>query len=137
MTMLVQLCIVVVTLAIVAVVTTAIVVLVRLHKAVGKLTTDVQASLADVSRTLNETQALLASAREIVPPAQRVIGRFQALGERAAHLSTAVFDEIETPILATVAVARGVTTGVTRLLELVQRRFHLNLSSHNGDYGHE
>jgi uncharacterized protein YoxC len=134
---LVQICIVVVTLAFVAVVATTILALVRLGEAAARLTSAAQVSMGQVERIVLETHALLASVREIVPPAQRVIGRFQALGDRAADLSTAVFDEIESPILTAVAVARGVTTGSSRLLELLQRRLGRSPSPNNGDQNHE
>jgi uncharacterized protein YoxC len=135
---LVQICIVVVTLAFVAVVATTILALVRLGEAASRLTVAAQDSMGQVERIVLETQELLASARELVPPAQRVAKRFQSLGERAADLSTVVMDELEEPVLAAVAVARGVRTGTSRLLDLFTRRLAAaNNHTHNGDRDHE
>ena len=134
---LVQICIVVVTLAFVAVVATTILALIRLGEAAARLTAAAQDSMGQVERIVLETQELLASARELLPPTQRVVKRFQSLGERAADLSTAVFDEIEEPVLTAVAVARGVKTGTVQLLDLLTRRLARNPSSNNGDQNHE
>jgi hypothetical protein len=79
----------------------------------------------------------MASVREIVPPAQRVISRFQQLGDRAADLSTTVLDEFEGPVLRAVAVARGVKIGAAQLLDLLARRFTPRSSSNNGDQHYE
>jgi uncharacterized protein YoxC len=134
---LVQICIVVVTLAFVALVVTTIRALLRLGESAAKLTSAAQLSMTQVERIVQETQELLASVREIVPPAQRVVSRFQHLGERAADISTAVFDEIETPLFTAVAVARGVKTGTARLLDLLAARVALHPTTHNGDHDHE
>jgi hypothetical protein len=75
--------------------------------------------------------------RALMPPAQRVVWRFQALGERAADLSTAALDEIEVPLLTAVAVARGLRAGTSRLLELLTQRFTRSPISNNGDQSHE
>jgi uncharacterized protein YoxC len=137
MTPLVQICIVIVTLAFVALVATTIRALVRLGQEASRLTMAAQLSMAQVERIVLETQELLASVREVVPPAQQVVRRFQHLGERAADLSSAVLDEIETPLLTAVAVARGVKTGTARLLDLLASRVALHQSTHNGEHSHE
>ncbi len=137
MTPLVQICIVVVTLAFVALVATTIRALVRLGQEAARLTSAAQLSMAQVERIVLETQELLAAVREVVPPAQQVVRRFQHLGERAADLSNAVLDEIETPLLTAVAVARGVKTGTARLLDLLAARVASHQTTHNGDNRHE
>ena len=134
---LVQICIVVVTLAFVAAVAATIVALIRLGEAATRLTVAAQVSMGQVERIVLETQELLASAREVMIPARQVAERFQRLGERAADLSTAVIDEIESPVYRAVALARGVATGTTRLLELLGRRVARSPSSNNGDQNHE
>ena len=137
MTPLVQICIVIVTLAFVALVATTIRALFRLGQEAARLTSAAQLSMAQVERIVLETQELLAAVREIVPPAQQVMHRFQHLGERAANLSNAVLDEIESPLLTAVAVARGVKTGTARLLDLLATRVALHRTTHNGENSHE
>jgi uncharacterized protein YoxC len=134
---LVQICIVVVTLAFVAIVAATILALIRLGVAAERLTTAAQASMGQVERIVLETQELLEAARQMVGPTQRVVKRFEALGERAADLSGAVLNEIEEPVLTAVAVARGVKTGTTRLLDLLSRRLAQRSSSFNGDQDHD
>jgi len=137
MTLLVQICVVVVTLAIVAIGVATIRTMLQLTRSATRLSTAAQFSMDQLERTLRETQELLVAAREIGAPAKRVVGRFQRLGERAADLSTALLDEIEDPIYTAVAVSRGVRTGTARLLELLASRVALHYSVHNGDDGHE
>ena len=137
MTPLVQICVVIVTLALVALAATTILTMIRHSEAAARLTAAAHLSLAQVDRLVQDAQELLASVREIVPPAQRVVKRFERLGERAADVSNAVLNEIETPVFTAVAVARGVKIGTTRLLELLTRRFVQGRSSNNGDHDHE
>ena len=137
MPLLVQLCIVVVTLAFVAAITMTILAMVRLGESAARLTAAAQVSMTQVERIVVEIQALLATAGNTVTPAQRVIGRFQSLGARAIDLSAAVFDEIETPALTTLAVTRGVHAATSRLLGLLHRRFTPRQTFNNGDHDHE
>ena len=137
MTPLVQACIVIATLAFVALVATTIRALVGLGRETARLTSAAQLSMAQVERIVLETQELLASVRELIPPTQRIVHRFQHLGERAADLSTAVLDEIESPLITAVAVARGVKTGTARLFDLLASRVALHTTTHNGDHDHE
>jgi uncharacterized protein YoxC len=137
MTPLVQACIVVATLAFVALVVTTIRALVNLGRSAAELTSAAQLSMTQVERIVLETQELLASVREILPPAQRVIHRFERLGERAANLSSAMLDEIETPLFSAVAVARGVKIGTARLFDLLASRVAPHRTTHNGDHDHE
>lgn len=137
MPVLVQICIVVVTLAFVALVVTTVRALMRLGQSAAELTSAAQLSMTQVERIVQETQELLASVREILPPAQRVVHRFERLAERAADLSTAVLDEVETPLFSAVAVARGVKIGTARLFELLANRVALHRTTHNGEHDHE
>ena len=116
MTPLVQACIVIATLAFVALVATTIRALVGLGRETARLTSAAQLSMAQV---------------------ERIVHRFQHLGERAADLSTAVLDEIESPLITAVAVARGVKTGTARLFDLLASRVALHTTTHNGDHDHE
>jgi len=134
---LIQICVVIVTLAFVAIVATTIFALIRLGEATARLTAAAQISMTQVEGIARETHELLASVREIMPPAQRVVKRFERLGERAADLSTALLDEIEEPVYTAVALAHGVKTGTGHLLDLLTRRFAQRHSPNNGGENHE
>jgi uncharacterized protein YoxC len=134
---LMQICVVVLTLSFVATVAMIILAVIRLGETAARLTAAAELSMAQAERVAHETQKLLALVRELVSPAQRVVKRFERLGERTADLSTAVLDEIEEPILTAVAIARGVRSGTSRLLDLLTRRFTPTFSSNNGDQDHE
>jgi len=133
MPLLVQICVVIATVAFVAVAVTSILAIIRHGRSAERLTSAAHVSLAELDRVTRDAHELLASLREVVPPAQRVARRFQQLGERAADLSTAVLDEIEQPVFTAVAVARGVKIGGARLLTLLNRRFVQHRSSNNGE----
>ena len=137
MPVVVQICVVIVTLAIVAIVTTTILAMIRHGKAAERFAATAQVSLAQVDQLVREAHELMLAVRELVPPAQRVVQRFERIGDRAADLSTVVLDEIETPVLAAAAVARGVKAGSVRLIELLSRRFITHVSTKNGDQAHE
>jgi uncharacterized protein YoxC len=130
---LVQICIVIVSLTFVAIVAMTIRAIIRLGQSAAQLTSATQVSLARVERIAQDTEEILASVGEMVFSTQRVVKRFQRLGERAADLSTAVLDEIEGPVFTAVAVARGVKTGTAHLSELLTRRVAQRRSSNNGD----
>ena len=137
MPLLVQLSIVIATVAFVAIVATTIVALVRLGQAAGRLSTAAESSLAQVEQIVGETKELLATMREIMPPAQRVMKRFERLGDRVAALSTAVLEEVEEPVLSTVAFSRGLRAGSTHLIDSLTRRFTRRGTSNNGDQDHD
>lgn len=137
MSPLIQICVVIVTMALVAIVTMAVIAMIRLGAAAERLTSAAQVSMAQVERIVAETRDILASAREAVSPTRRVVNRFQQLGERAADLSNAVLSEVESPVYTAVAVARGVRTGAVHLLDLLNRRLSQPSPSNNGDTSHE
>jgi uncharacterized protein YoxC len=130
---LVQICVVIVTLAFVAIAITTIRALLGLGQAAAQLTSSAEVAMAQGERIAQELEELLVSMRGIMPPAQRVMSRFEQLGERAADLSSVVLDEIEQPVLNAVAVARGVKIGTTHLVGLLTRRFWQHNTSRNGD----
>jgi uncharacterized protein YoxC len=134
---LMQICIVIVTLAFVAIVVTTILAMIRLGRTAARLSASAQASMGRMEQVAQEAHELLTSVREIVPPTLRVVKRFERVGTRAADLSAAVLDEIEEPVFTAVAVARGVTAGTARLLDLLTRRIANRSVPNNGDQDHE
>ena len=137
MTPLVQICIVLVTLSFVALVGVTVLAMVRLGQTAARLTATAEASMAQIELIVRETQALLISIREVVTPAQRAVTGLERLSDRVTGLSNVLLDEIEEPVLAVAAVARGVRAGAVRLVSLWSRRFAIQPSSNHGVHDHE
>jgi len=135
---LVQVCIVIATIALAAVAVALVGTLVRLGRTaedVSQLTRSARGTLAQVDLIAQEARAVVSSLRECVPPVQRVLDRFEILGRRTADLSSVVLEEIETPVHAAAAVARGLTSGANVLIRRLVERFsprHMNSSGGNG-----
>jgi len=137
---LVQVCIVIATIALVAVAVTLVGALVRLGRTaedVSQLTRTARASLAQVDLVAHEARAVVSSLRECVPPVQRVLDRFEILGRRTADLSSVVLEEIEMPVHAAAAVARGVTSGANQLFRRLVERFSTRPTNSYGGNGYE
>jgi uncharacterized protein YoxC len=71
----------------------------------------------------HEVQEFVASLREVVPPVRRAAEAFGQVGERAADLGSAVLDEVERPVRRTMDLFRGVQAGAN---------YFLNRLAHNG-----
>ena len=137
MPVLLQICAVVFTVAIVAIA-------VAVTRAMGRVVvaSDEFARTAETIRTTAaQAEAMTRQLREladelktIVPPIQRVANRFGNLGERAAGITDAVLSEVEAPVRNTLALITGVRTGTRSLLGAITRRMG---QPTNGGYPHE
>jgi hypothetical protein len=91
----------------------------------------------DQLRTVtHDAGEVVSTFRDVAPRVRRVVDRFEAIGERTAELSDAVLHEVETPVLTAVAVARGVRYGAQQLVDRLTRRF-TGRSSTNGGMNYE
>lgn len=129
--------VVIVTLAIVALAVTAILTLVQVGRTAARMAESVQVSLEQLERAVHEANQLMATVRDITPAAVAVAERFRRLGSRAADLSTAVLDEVESPVYRATAIAHGLRIGAAHLLERLTRRYEQTNHSHNGEQSHE
>jgi uncharacterized protein YoxC len=118
--------------------------IVRAVSRLGKTTEQIDALALEVREWVRQVkhvtsgaEDLVTSVREIVPPIRRVVGRFEAIGDRTAQLSDALLEEVERPVRTAVAVARGVRTGTAHFLERITNRFHRGRAATNGGYGDE
>ena len=140
MPLLIQMCIVIVTAAIAltaAFAMRALHQMTRTARDCKQLIDATRESLSRVDRLAAESRDLVISMRTIVPNIRSVAERFEALGWRAADLSSAVLSEVEAPVMAAAAIVRGVRSGGARFLERLVNRFtHSNLRE-NGDTRHE
>jgi uncharacterized protein YoxC len=133
---LVQICVVVATLAAVAIAVATIRAMVRVDRAMDQftqLTGKMQLWIVQANELTREARETVASVRGTIAPVRRVVERFETLGERAAGLSAAVLGEVESPLHTSVAVARGVKTGAVHLLKRWSHRFtHGRSATTNG-----
>jgi hypothetical protein len=133
---LVQICIVIVTIGVLAIALMTVRMMARFHKTaedLSLLTHEVRESVVKFDLVTHEAESLVASLRECVPPVLRVVGRFDAVSQRAADLSSTFLEAFELPVFAVTAVARGVRSGANHFLKrLTNRLIHGNSPIHGG-----
>ena len=138
---LVQICIVIVTIGLLAIALLTVRMMTRFFSKaaedISQLTLAVRESVAQIDLVTHDTRALVAALRDVVPPVQRVVDRFEAVGQRTADLSSALLDEFELPVYTAAAVARGVRSGANHLLKRLMFRFTHRHSPILGGYDHE
>lgn len=140
MPLLLEICFVIVTIAVLAIAIAIVRAVSRLGKTteqIDALALEVREWVRQVKHVTSGAEDLVTSVREIVPPIRRVVGRFEAIGDRTAQLSDALLEEVERPVRTAVAVARGVRTGTAHFLERITNRFHRGRAATNGGYGDE
>jgi len=139
MPVLLQICAVIVTTALVAIAVVTVRTMLRFEKAAEEFTETtvlIRDSIDQFQSVTRETHELIESLSDIVPSVRRTASRLEMIGERTARLSSAVLEEVETPIRTAVAVARGVRAGTSRLVERLTQRFAHRSADHNGGYEH-
>lgn len=137
---LLQICIVIVTISLFAIALMTVRMMARLNKATEELTQLARAvhdSAVKFDLVSHEARALVASLRECVPPVQRVVDRFEAVGQRTADLSSILLEELELPVFAAAAVAQGVKSGANHLVRRLIHRFTHRRPPINGGFDHE
>ena len=134
---LIQICIVIVTIGLLSI---AVVSMTRFHKAtreLSQLTHELRGSLVKFDLAAQEARALVASLRGCVPPVQRVVNRFEDLGQRTADLSSALLEGLEVPVFTAAAMAHGVRSGANHLLRRLMHRFTHRHTTIHGGYDNE
>ena len=140
MPVLIQICIVIVTIGLLAIALMTVRMMTRFNKAteeLSQLTHAVRESAVKFDLVTYEARALVASLRDCVPPVLRVVGRFDAVSRRAADLSSTILEELELPVFTAAAVARGVRSGTSHFLKRLMHRFTHRHSPIHGGYDHE
>lgn len=139
MPVLLQVCVVTVTISLLVIAVMMVRMMNRINKAaedISHLTLAVRESAARIDRVSQEAHALAASLRECVPSVLRVVGRFEALGRRTADLSSALLETLEPPVFTAAAVAVAVRSGANHLLQRLMDRFTHRNTSNNGGSDH-
>jgi hypothetical protein len=138
---LLQICIVIVTIGLLAIALLVVRMMTRFFSRatedISQLTLAVRESAAQIDHVSHEARALVASLRDCVPPVLRVVDRFEAVGQRTADLSSVLLEELELPVFAAAAVARGVGSGANHFLKRLMHRFTHRHSPINGGSDHE
>ena len=135
MLLLVEICAVVASLALVVFAIATVRAMYCVEKAMGqlsKLTGEIQQWIGQANEFTCEAREAVASVRGVVAPLRRVAERFETLGGRTADLSAVLLGEIEPSLRSAVAVARGVRTGTAFLLERLSHRITHGRSATNG-----
>jgi biopolymer transport protein ExbB/TolQ len=138
MSPLVQLCIVVATLAMAAIAIAAIRAMMRFEAAIHEFTRTaetVRDSVEHAEAVTRQVEEFVASMQSAVAPVGRAAVRIDELAERAMRASHAVLDEMEPPLRSTLAVLAGLRTGTRSLIGALSRR--ANHMQSNGGNGHE
>ena len=137
---LIQICIVIVTFALLAIALMTVRMIDRFNKATEELkhlTQTVRQSAVKFDLVTGEAHGLMASLRDCVPPVLRIVDRFEAVGQRTADLTSTLLEELELPVFAAAAVSRGVRSGARHFLKRLINRFTHRYLPINGDHDHE
>jgi hypothetical protein len=133
MPVIVQVCAVVVTIAVVI----EAAALVRMAGRISKVTDDARLWIEQMQQVTAEARQVVASSREMLKPVQRVIDRFEHLGARTAAVSAAFLGEVEAPVRTAVALVRGVKRGTALFVERLGNRFKPGRAATNGGIRYE
>src|SRR6266550_220139 len=120
MSALLQICFVIVTMAVVAIAVATIRVMQQFRRAsddFSKLAEEGRQLIDQLKGVAQEAGEIVGTFRDVAPRVRRVVERFESIGERTADLSDAVIREVETPIRTAVAVVRGVRFGALQRSE--------------------
>lgn len=135
MPVLLQICAVIVTIAIAAIAIATVRAMGRFEKVAAEFQETAQAArttLADVHKVTDEIRQLVNDAGEVVPRFKAVMHRFEQIGERTAQLSSDLLEQVEAPVRTAVAISRGVRRGTWSLFDRLKQRFALRRSPMNG-----
>jgi len=135
MPVLLQICVVIVTLALGAIAIVTVRTMIRFERAADEVSQTaemLQKSIAQMQNVTHEIHEVVASVADIAPRLRRTAARFEDLGERTARLSAAVLEEVEAPVRTAVAVARGVRIGSRILFDRLAHRIASHRSPTNG-----
>ena len=114
MTLLTQICVVVLTIAAVTIVIAAIRLMSRIDYLARQLENGIDAfrtSMDDVRQTSSEMRALTRSVDGVVQNLREISAGFEGVGNRAVDLASAVVDEVERPVRRALGLFRGLRAG--------------------------
>jgi len=137
MSALMQVCAVIVTLAIATIAIATIRAMRRFEVASHEFTRmaeTIRESALQAEIVTRQLQDLAVAMQSVMPPIRNAASRLEALTERATDVSHAMLDQVESPIRNTLAVLTGLRAGTRSLLGSLGRRAGHQQS--NGGYDH-
>lgn len=138
MPVLVQVCIVLSTLALLVFAATSLFAAMQLRKAakcLDRSAAQIEDAAAEARRVGAKVRDLAGNLQQVAESARSTVRRFEHIGARAATVSGLVLDEVERPVRRMAAMMEGVRTGAGVLMERWSRRSHAAAS--NGGFDHE
>jgi len=135
MSALLQICFVIVTIAVVAIAVAILRLMQHFEKTsdeVSVLAREGREVLQQMRSVTQEAGEIVGTFRDVAPRIRGVVSRIESVGDRVATLSDAVVNEVEVPIRTAVAVARGVRYGALALVERLAHRFTGRTSTNGG-----
>jgi len=135
MSALLQICFVIVTIAVVAIAIAIIRVMQHFRKAsdeFSSLAREGREVMVQMRGVTQEAGEIIGAFRDVAPRVRGVVSRIESVGERVASLSDAVVHEVELPIRTAVAVARGVRYGAQEFVGRLTHRFTGRTSTNGG-----
>jgi uncharacterized protein YoxC len=137
MSTLLQICFVIVTIAVAAIAVSTIRAVQhfrRTSEEFAKLAIDARQWLQQVQGVTQSAGEIVGTFRDVAPRVRRVVERIEEIGERTVGISDAVLHEVELPVRQAVAMARGVRYGAQRFMELIGQRFSGRSATNGGNY---
>lgn len=120
MPLLVQVCTVVATLALVGIAVVAIYLMLQtraLLVTANRSLAELPSLIAETKRTAAMAEDLLVAFTQISRSAQIGVSQFEVLAKRTGALTTSLLDEVERPVSHMVAVIRGIQAGASHLIQ--------------------
>lgn len=118
MPVLMQVCVVIVTMALVLLAFATLRTMRRFEEAAKEVaeTADAfQSTVTDLKQTSGEIRELIVSLEEFTTGLKSTAARFEAVGDRAADISNLVLNEIEGPVRRAAGLVRGIKVGTGAL----------------------
>lgn len=137
---LLQICLLVVTLAFVAVAIATIRAMSSFEKAakeISETSESARETIGQVQRTAQEIRTLGGTFESFLPRFRSMWRRFEDVGVRTADLSRTVIEEVEAPARTAVAMASGFRTVTARFFRTMASRPPRHRTPTNGGVGHE
>jgi len=136
MSVLLQVCLVIVTIAVVAIAVATVKMMQHFRRSsdeFSRLAVDARQLIGQLGTTAREAQEIVSTFRDIAPRVRRVMERFEAVGDRAVTLSDTLIHEVEMPVRTLVALVRGVRYGAQQLVGRLTQRFTGRVSTNGGN----
>jgi len=136
MSTLLQVCFVIVTMAVAAIAVAVIMVMQQFRKAsyeFARLSEEGRELIDRLDLVARDAGEIVGTFREVAPRVRRVVEHIEAIGERTVNLSDAVIQEVEAPLRTAIAVARGVRFGTRQLVEYWMERFTHRAAGNGGE----